>query len=257
MTAARLRFAAAAALAGMLAMPPLRHWMEAGMASHMLIQFPALLAAGALLWSGVAAASDTAFGARIVALVRRWNALGLAGLLFCALVLAIAMIPRLLDLALVDARVEALKWLALVACGAALRASWREAGLVVQGFWLGNVLPMTAVVGMLFQDAPLRLCNSYRLDEQQLVGTALVTLAVAVGLAWFGGVAIRLARNTPEGSTCSHRPHVPEVRLSPRAAGAACGYAFGHSSKQNDERKPPWQEGAFTTTSRKPSATRR
>ena len=36
-----------------------------------------------------------------------------------------------------------------VLAGAALRLSWRPAGLVVQGFFLGNVLPMSAVVGQL------------------------------------------------------------------------------------------------------------
>ena len=173
---ARRQALAGAAAIALLALPPVRRAMEAGMATHMLLQFPALIAAGALLAS--------ACPASLRRRVARWNVLGIAGLSASASVLALAMIPRLLDLALVDARVEAAKWAALLACGAALRLSWRPAGAVVQGFFLGNVLPMTGVVGVLYQDATARLCNSYRLDEPAFVGQALVWMAIAAAAAW-------------------------------------------------------------------------
>lgn len=160
----------------LLALPPVRAWTEASMSRHMLLQFPLLLACGA----GLAAALSTRWRARIAA----WNAYGIAGLVAVALVLSLAMIPRLLDLALLDARIEALKWIALLACGAALHLSWQRAGLVVQGFFLGNVLPMTAVAGQLYQDSPLRLCNAYLLGDQLRLGQALVGIAIAVALGW-------------------------------------------------------------------------
>lgn len=156
------------------------------MATHMLLQFPALIAAGALLASACPVSLRRS--------VARWNVLGIAGLSASASVFALAMIPRLLDLALVDARVEAAKWAALLACGAALRLSWRPAGVVVQGFFLGNVLPMTGVVGVLYQDATARLCNGYRLDEQAFVGQALVWIAVAAAAAWLVQAAARSIR---------------------------------------------------------------
>jgi hypothetical protein len=83
-----------------------------------------------------------------------------------------------------------------VLAGAALRLSWRPAGLVVQGFFLGNVLPMTAVVGQLYIDAPLRLCNAYLLDDQARLGQWLIALAalLALGLAGAGGVVDGAAR---------------------------------------------------------------
>lgn len=172
--------AAGAALLALLALPPVREAMESRMAAHMLLQFPALIAAGALLAGGC---PDAVRGR-----IARWNALGLAGLSASAAVLALSMIPRLLDLALADARIDAVKWLALLLCGAALRWSWRPAGLVVQGFFLGNVLPMTAVVGIVYQDAADRLCNGYRLDEQTFVGASLVWLSIAVAVAWLAQV---------------------------------------------------------------------
>ena len=162
------------------------------MATHMLVQFPLLLLAGALLHVSRSPSGDARFAS---ADEPDWNRLGIAGLVFAACVLALTMIPRLLDLALVDARVEAAKIVALLAAGAALRASWRRAGLVVQGFFLGNVLPMMAVAGVLYQEASARLCNSYRLDEQAFVGQALVGLAGAVAVAWLAWAAWRTMRD--------------------------------------------------------------
>lgn len=188
---ARRQALAGAAVIALLALPPVRRAMEAGMAAHMLLQFPALVAAGALIASACPGSVRRS--------IARWNVLGIAGLSASASVLALAMIPRLLDLALVDARVEAAKWAALLACGAALRMSWYPAGLVVQGFFLGNVLPMTGVVGVLYQDATARLCNSYRLDEQAFVGQALVWMAIAASAAWLVQAAARSIRAERDG----------------------------------------------------------
>jgi hypothetical protein len=157
-------------------LPPLRHLLESSMSLHMLVQYPALLLAGALL----AAAVPPRTRRRLAA----WNMLGISGLSAFSFALAVLMIPRVLDMALIDARVEAAKVVALLFAGAVLAPSWRAAGLVVQGFFLGNVLPMTVIVGTLYQDAPQRLCNAYRLDDQQQLGLALVWAAALVALGW-------------------------------------------------------------------------
>lgn len=167
---------AALALMMLLALPPVRHAMEAGMTTHMLLQFPLLALCGAML--------AHALPQRWRTKCDRWNAYGISGLLGAALVLAVLMIPRVLDLALVDARVEAAKWLAVLLCGAALHLSWRPAGLLVQGFFLGNVLPMMVVAGNLFQDTPVRLCNAYLLDDQVRLGRGLVWIAAAIAAIW-------------------------------------------------------------------------
>jgi hypothetical protein len=119
-------------------------------------------------------------------------------------VLALAMVPRLLDLVLVDARIDALKFAALLLCGAALRLSWQAAGTVVQGFFLGNTLPMMAIAGTLYEEAAVRVCNAYRLDEQQFVGMALIWVASILAALWLLQVGWRLTR-----------PHTP---ASPKAA---------------------------------------
>ncbi|MEC5214064.1 hypothetical protein RCH06_002625 [Polaromonas sp. CG_9.5] len=175
---------AAAALLLLLALPPARHFLEASMTRHMLVQFPLLALAGFLLAPKLPLQWRTA--------VDRWNGYGITGLFATALMLAILMIPRVLDLALVDGRIELAKWLALVLCGAAVRLSWQPAGLLVQGFFLGNVLPMTAVVGYLFESSPTRVCNAYLLDDQAGLGRGLVGLTLATGLLWFGHLIVTL-----------------------------------------------------------------
>jgi hypothetical protein len=180
------RAPAAAIMLCLLALPSARHFLEASMTRHMLVQFPLVLLsgfwlAGSLPRSWLAPAS-------------KWNMHGISGLFATALLLALLMVPRLLDLALVDVRIELAKWLALLVCGTAVRLSWQSAGLVVQGFFLGNVLPMMAVVGYLFGSSPVRVCNAYLLDDQEGLGQKLVWIAAAIGLAWFASVVRQLMR---------------------------------------------------------------
>lgn len=177
---------AAGLLLALLLLPVSRYALEASMWRHMLVQFPLLLLAGAGLVGTLPA--------RAQAEVARWNAHGISGLVAVALVLAVLMVPRVLDLALVSPSVEAAKFSALLLAGAALRLSWQPAGWLVQGFFLGNVLPMTAVVGQLYIDSPVRVCNAYLLDDQTRLGQWLVGVAIAVALGWLTLVTIALVR---------------------------------------------------------------
>jgi hypothetical protein len=110
--------------------------------------------------------------------------MGITGLATAMLFMTVLMIPRVLDLVLVDARVELAKFAALLFVGAIFQASWRSAGTIVQAFFLGGILPMTIVVGTIYQSAPLRLCNAYRLDDQHNLGWNLVWLSAAVAAVW-------------------------------------------------------------------------
>lgn len=174
------------ALLLLLALPGARQALEASMTRHMLVQYPLLALAGWLLAASLPG--------RWLARLNLWNAHGISGLFATALMLAILMIPRVLDLALVDGRIEILKCLALLICGAALRLSWRPAGLLVQGFFLGNVLPMMAVVGNLYETSPVRVCNAYLLDDQARLGQTLVWIAAAIAAVWFAWLVRVLMR---------------------------------------------------------------
>ena len=170
----------------LLLVPAVRQWLTASMWRHMALQFPLWMLAGAWLAAGLPPT--------VRARAARWNAHGISGLLGVALVLAVLMVPRVLDLALRVPAIELLKCAALVLAGAALRLSWQPAGRVVQGFFLGNVLPMMVVVGQLYVDSPLRLCNAYLLDDQERLGRWLIALAAALAVAWIVRVFWQLAQ---------------------------------------------------------------
>ena len=159
-----------------LVLAPARHLLENSMRLHMLAQYPLIMLCGALL----GCAMPPTAARRLAA----WNAMGLAGLVAALLFTSVLMIPRVLDLVLVDWRVEAAKFAALLFVGALLHPSWRAAGRVVQAFFLGSMLPMMVAVGSLYQNAPARLCNAYRLDDQQALGTLLVYLAAVIAVVW-------------------------------------------------------------------------
>ena len=173
-------------LLAVLALPVARHGLESSMWRHMLLQFPLWMLAGALL--------AAMLPPRMRSGLAPWNAHGITGLVWVGVVLSVLMVPRVLDLALRDAAVEAAKCFALLLAGALLRLSWRPAGLVLQGFFLGMLLPMMVVVGQLYIDSPLRLCNAYLLDDQVRLGRWLIGLAAVFALAWLAHVGWHLVR---------------------------------------------------------------
>ena len=159
-----------------LLVPQLRRTLESDMALHMLLQFPLLLLAGWLLAKGVPV--------RLTARLQQWNHAGIAGLLLVSMVLMFWMIPRALDMALTSSVLEFSKFLSLTVAGAALQLSWQPAGMIVRGFFLGNVLPMMMVAGWLYIEAPVRVCNAYLTSDQVRTGSGLLALALAGSVAW-------------------------------------------------------------------------
>lgn len=159
-----------------LTIPTVRDWFESHMTRHMLVQLPLITTAGWLLAGSLGSARASPLHA--------WNAYGLAGLLFSVLATSFWMIPRTIDAARLLPWAEAAKFGSLLAAGAAFRYSWPLAGRIVQAFFLGNWCWMAAVVGLLYQDAPTRLCAVYLADEQISAGFWLVVAALLAFLAW-------------------------------------------------------------------------
>ncbi len=116
----------------------------------------------------------------------RWsyNAYGIPGLLLVSLIGAGWMIPKALDDALVDWRIAAFKYLGLPVCGWLLSASLRQANVVIKLFFLGNFCWMSAIVGMVYLDQPIRLCNAYLQDDQDWAGRGLIALAIVLPSCW-------------------------------------------------------------------------
>lgn len=159
-----------------LAVPAVRRMMESDMALHMLLQFPLILLAGWLLGKGLPAQARRG--------LQKWNYAGIAGLLLASMVMMFWMLPRALDTVLVNPTLEFCKFLSLGLAGAALEVSWQTAGMITRGFFLGNVLPMMMVVGWLYIEAPVRICNAYLTNDQLRTGTGLLALAIAGSAVW-------------------------------------------------------------------------
>jgi hypothetical protein len=172
------RQAIAAAVWLALWLPPMRHALEANMASHMAVQIPLLAAVGVL----------------VAPAVRRYEPhwlteadwLGIPGLVLVLFSTSYWMLPLALDAALRDWRVEALKFLSLpLAVGLPLGLSWQRMPLLGRAFVTANVISKLGAVGGLFLAAPVRLCAYYRLDQQAQAGKALIGIAAVAGLAAF------------------------------------------------------------------------
>ena len=66
---------------------------------------------------------------------------------------------------------------------------------------------MAAAVGLLYQEMPQRLCNSYLLDDQTITGEALVIISAIGGLIWIVCLAIRLHRASEQINPVSGTAH--------------------------------------------------
>lgn len=151
-----------------------RHWLEATMLRHMLLQLPLIAAAGWLI-----AARSRAL--RAAAWCDEHGILGLTLLMFVS---AYWMIPRTLELSITEPPYEAAKFLSLMLLGALLPGSLRRANRIIQLFFLGNFCAMMAIAGMQYQELPQRLCNAYLLDDQAWTGVGLVAASLLIAALW-------------------------------------------------------------------------
>ena len=165
-----------AGLACLLAAALPRHWLEASMLRHMLLQLPLLLTAGWLL-----SASPVPRWFQRAAIFDQQGICGLTALLFIS---AYWMIPRALEQSINLPLAEAAKFISLPLLGAILPGSLRRANWIVQLFYLGNFSWMTAIAGIQYQNMPQRLCNAYLLDDQAWTGIALTVAAVIIAIFW-------------------------------------------------------------------------
>lgn len=179
-TAALTRWSGPALLGLLLAA---RAPLEATMLRHMLMQLPLLVVCGTLLrpWLSLPAG------------LARWDMQGLATFTAAAFALSYWMIPRALEQALDEPAASGAKFASLLLLGAALPGALRRAHVVVQLFFVANSCAMMAIAGMLYRELPQRLCNAYLIDDQDRTGSALVGLALVLGVAWCAANARHLA----------------------------------------------------------------
>jgi hypothetical protein len=150
--------------------------LEASMATHMVAELPLLFACG---WLAARAVRGTDLRRRPA--LDAWT---LPMLLAALLLSSVWMLPVTLDLAVLDPRMNALKFGAMVMAGLLCGVAWPRAGMVLQGFFMLNWAWMTITAGLLYQDAPQQLCSVYLNDQQAAAGFGLVMLAGCVLSLW-------------------------------------------------------------------------
>jgi hypothetical protein len=158
-----------------LLVPAVRNALEARMFTHMLVEFPLLVASGccAPMW----------LAGPVRRILPRADRCGLIGLTWTSCVLAVWMIPLALDYALVDTRVALAKYATLWAAGVLLRHSWPAMPQELQVFLVGNLAWMQATAGLLILESDQRLCVNYLFDDQAITGGGLLVAAGVVLLA--------------------------------------------------------------------------
>jgi hypothetical protein len=190
----RLRGTLAGCLCLAAALLP-RHWLEASMLRHMLLQLPLLAAAGWLVAGRLSAL-------RVVARIDEHGLCGLAVLLFAS---AYWMVPRALEQSLTLAPAELAKCASLLLCGALLPGALARANRIIQLFFLGNFCAMMAIAGMQYQNMPARLCNAYLLDDQTLAGMGLVIVALLIAVLWCAAQARSTAATVPAAAASPYK----------------------------------------------------
>ncbi|MGI9301382.1 MAG: hypothetical protein ACR2RB_01550 [Gammaproteobacteria bacterium] len=147
------------------------------MVGHVLVQIPALCAVGLLLGTSI---SDP-----WKAKIQSFNAYGIPGVLVVLFTMVFWMLPRSLDGALGSVIVSLAKFISLpFFVGVPLALSWPKLTSIAKGFVLVHVLAMATVLGWLYMESPVRLCNNYLVAEQLLLGKSLLWLTGGVCFYW-------------------------------------------------------------------------
>lgn len=162
--------------------------LEARLPTHLLVQFPLLLAGGALL-----------AGPKQPPLLAPWNRGGATGLALAAVILAFWMLPRAIDASLASPIYEAGKLASLPLAGAALAWSLPALPWLARQLLASQAIAMAAATGWLYTALPERLCLRYLRSDQDVLGIALLLLAVAALLFWLGRFLAGPARGSAPG----------------------------------------------------------
>lgn len=153
----------------------LRERLEARLVTHLLVEFPLLLAGGALL-----------AGPWIPARLAAWNRGGATGLAAAFGVLGFFLLPRVVDASVAGGGHGLAKVVLLPVAGAALACSLPLLPWLGRQVLAAQLLAMTAAMGWLYTALPERLCLRYLRSEQDELGVALLLLALAGFLLWLG-----------------------------------------------------------------------
>lgn len=160
----------------------LRKPLEADPVTHVLVLLPALAAAGGLLFAGLAKLVDRRRDGSFTPVS---ETIANSLVLVSVFVILYWMLPRAIDGSLTDTWMELAKFISIpLFVGGILALAWRAAHPFLRGFLKANAISMCAVMGFLYTHAPVRICNSYLVSDQERLGVGFLFVAVGLGIVW-------------------------------------------------------------------------
>lgn len=159
-----------------LALAPVRHFLEQSMVTHMLIQLPALVIIGWL--------ATNFFPASWKERIKEWNRWGISGMAFAIVIMLYWMLPRTLDAALSEWPIELVKFTTVPLMGMALGLSWPLLNSIAQGVLKLEFWATFMRMGWLYLDLPERLCSNYLLGDQRILGQLLLVAGTIWAFTW-------------------------------------------------------------------------
>ena len=157
--------------------PAVRAPLESGMVSHVLLELPLLIASGMLIGGFIAERWP-----QLPARVERYSP---ATLLIALFTFLYWMLPQSLDASLANSADAAIKLISLpLLLGLPLALSGLRTSPITKWFVICNLLSMLLVLGWLYMEAPVRLCNFYLQGEQKRLGQLMLMLAGGLSLYW-------------------------------------------------------------------------
>lgn len=159
----------------------LRGGLERDPVTHVLLQLPLLALAGALI--AKALLEDRHW------CQSPWLKGGLAPILIAIFTIAFWMLPRSIDAALTDPRMEIAKFVTVpLLVGAPLAIAWPKAHPLLRGFLKAEAVSMLAVMAFLYTHAPVRICNAYLVGDQERLGLCFLLAAILCAVLWTGPI---------------------------------------------------------------------
>ncbi len=156
----------------------MRQYLAVSMIGQMLIQIPLLVVSGYLLGRGIQGRCET--------IQDSYNHNGIPGFLIALFTSFYWILPRSIDAALNSGWMELFKFVTVpLLIGLPLALSWKKIASIFKGFVWANVVSMCFVMGWLYVNAPVRLCNNYLTNQQVALGRTLMSLAIIVFVFFF------------------------------------------------------------------------
>lgn len=157
----------------LLIIPSVVTGLESIMFTHMLVQMPLLILSGWLI--------ARFFQIRCPNFFEKYNSNGVPGIILFIIITMYWMIPRTMDEALLLNSIEVFKFVSLpLLAGIPLRDSWKKLDITGKSFVAFNYISMFALMGWLYIDSPIQLCNNYLETEQQNLGWGFIAITAAM-----------------------------------------------------------------------------